>query len=165
MYRLAERQGVMMHAAAAVMDGRGVVLAGVSGAGKSTITRLLMAADKNVVLLSDDRVVLRKSGGRWFMFGTPWPGEARVARNIGTPLGALLFLEKDQENRVETCSPGDLVHRFMPVVHVPWYDGDVVGSVLGGAHDLLVSVAAGVLRFRRDACPIKEIRDFVRGAA
>ncbi len=60
---LADRNAVLLHSAAAVVDGKGLVFIGHSEAGKSTTMELLKAANREGVLsaeiLCDDRNVLR----------------------------------------------------------------------------------------------------------
>ncbi len=48
---LAERGGFLLHAASAICDGRACLFSGVSGAGKTTMTRL---APPDVTLLTDE---------------------------------------------------------------------------------------------------------------
>ena len=48
MYALAERDGAMLHACAVELDGKGYILPGRSGAGKSTISRIFAARGYNL---------------------------------------------------------------------------------------------------------------------
>jgi len=86
MYALSRCRGILVHAAGASADGKGLLFPGISGAGKSTISALLRAGD-GVHLLSDDRIVVRGNGSGGFdLGGTPWPGDAGVAENDSVPL-------------------------------------------------------------------------------
>ncbi len=58
---LAERGGFLLHAASAICDGRAYLFSGVSGAGKTTMTRL---APADITLLTDEISYLRPSAGR-----------------------------------------------------------------------------------------------------
>src|SRR5271166_5140755 len=53
---LAERGGFLLHAASAICDGRAYLFSGVSGAGKTTMTRL---APADITLLTDEISYLR----------------------------------------------------------------------------------------------------------
>lgn len=140
--------GVLVHAAGIVSDGAGLVLAGVSGAGKSTTSRIADAAGMRV--LSDDRVVLRRVDGTWRMYGTPWPGDAGFARNEGVPLKALLFLRKALENRSEPVDAAGAMERLMPVSSIPWYEPTLMSASLGVIGDLAASIPAADLSFTPD---------------
>ena len=63
MYYLSKRKGLLVHAAGMVLGGRVYLFAGVSGAGKSTISELLVRARIGKVL-SDERMIVREIRGR-----------------------------------------------------------------------------------------------------
>ena len=89
---LAEEGGFLVHAASAVRNGRAFLFAGVSGAGKTTISRL---APPDATLLTDEISYLRRSGSGYHAYGTPFAGElARVGKNVRAPLAALYLLRK-----------------------------------------------------------------------
>ena len=146
MYYLAQRDGLVVHAAGAVIGGSGYLFAGVSGAGKSTLSRLLAAGGHRV--FSDDRIILRKTDQGHALWGTPWPGDAAVAVNASAPLAGLFFLNQDRKSRIVPMGPGEALQRLMPVASVPWYDGQVVSAVLDRCGDLLGAVPAFGLNFQ-----------------
>src|SRR5215469_11582906 len=106
---LAGRGGFLLHAASAVCEDRAYLFSGISGAGKTTITRL---APKDVVLLTDEISYIRGCNHRYSACGTPFTGELdRAGENCSAPIAALFFLEKGQENRVEQMSESCAVQR------------------------------------------------------
>lgn len=155
MNHLAPRGGAIVHSASAVVEGRGLVFPGVSGAGKSTLSRLFMAAGLEDTLLSDDRTILRweesptEQLGFW-AWGTPWPGDAHIARNAGAPLAALLFLVKAEVNRIVPVSPAEALRRLMPKVSCPWYHAELGNQVLDTCARVVESVPTFDLHFRAD---------------
>jgi hypothetical protein len=148
MYALAEREGMFMHAAAVEMNGKGYLFPGRSGAGKSTISRVFQG--RGHALLSDDRVVVRKIGGAWYVFGTPWAGEAGIAENRKLPLGGMLFLRQASQGRIEGLAPAEAAERLMPVSSIPWYDGEAVSSLLAFCEALVTNVPAYDIFFTPD---------------
>ena len=89
---LAERGGFLLHSASAICEGRAYLFSGVSGAGKTTMTRL---APADVTLLTDEISYVRPSGGGYAAFGTPFAGElAKAGENCAAPVSALFFLEQ-----------------------------------------------------------------------
>jgi hypothetical protein len=147
MYLLARHQGFVVHAAGAVLAGRGILLAGRSGAGKSTLTRLLQAAGAHA-LLSDDRVIVRGDGPDWWAYGTPWPGDARVANNERAPLRALCFLQQSATDALVPVSPAEAVHRLLAVASIPWFDAAAFPQVLAACEQAVKAVPAFDLCFR-----------------
>jgi hypothetical protein len=143
-------EGFTTHAAGALVEGRGLIFPGVSGAGKSTVTRLL-AGDDRFLLLSDDRVVLRRKNDNVRVFGTPWPGDAGVAKNAEGPLAAILFLARGGEGAISTLTREEALRRLLPVISVPWYDRKLTEASLSFCEKLLDAVPAYELSFRLDS--------------
>jgi hypothetical protein len=86
---LAGSGGFLLHAASAICDGRSYLFSGVSGAGKTTMTRL---APADVTLLTDEISYLRPGARGYSAFGTPFAGElARSGENCSAPVSALFF--------------------------------------------------------------------------
>ena len=72
---LAQFRGVVLHSCGIKSGESGSLFVGESGAGKSTLTRLWNQVG-DVEILSDDRTIVRKKDGVYWMYGTPWHGEA-----------------------------------------------------------------------------------------
>ena len=90
-------QGVLIHASSVILEGEGILFCGISGAGKTTLSNLWQKR-AGVTVLSDDRVIVRKEGKEYFVYGTPWPGEGKMASSRRAPLKKITFLFKDNEN-------------------------------------------------------------------
>jgi hypothetical protein len=101
---LHQRGGMLLHAACLMHRGRTFVVAGPSGAGKTTLARAA-AALPGVTVLTDERVVVRLHEGRWFADGTPWVGEGSFAHPASGPLAGIFILDKSNVDRVERLSP------------------------------------------------------------
>jgi hypothetical protein len=155
MHHLSGRGGVVCHAASAVVGSGALVFAGISGAGKTTISNMFINAGLAGTLLSDDRIVLRTASsdesqsGTLTAWGTPWPGDAKVARNRSAPLTALLFLVKAGMDELVPLRPGEAMRRLMPVVSSPWYDPERLPGVLETCSRLVEGVPCYDLRFSR----------------
>jgi hypothetical protein len=108
---LARQGGFLVHAASAIRGGKAFLFSGVSGAGKTTISRL---APPDATLLTDEISYVRREGNRYLACGTPFAGElARVGENCCAPLSVLLLLEKGPQNRIEPISPTEAVQRLL----------------------------------------------------
>ncbi|MEZ4435885.1 MAG: hypothetical protein R3F65_26095 [bacterium] len=82
--------GLLLHAAAAVIDDRAWILPGPSGAGKSTAIRAI----PHHRALSDERVAARPNPHGWRAHGTPWwsTGRTRPLDAGSAPIAGLLLL-------------------------------------------------------------------------
>jgi len=158
MYILAEHGGLIIHAAGIRSDGRVLVFPGPSGAGKSTISRLFQAQGQEV--LSDDRVIVRKIDGQFLAFGTPWPGEAGCAMNIGRPLRGICFLSHSDRNTLTRLSAAQIIERLLPVASIPWFDPETMTRILGFCEDLIAHIPCFLFPFT----PGREAVDFLAAA-
>ena len=138
-----------MHSTGLEYGGCSSIFPGRSGAGKSSLARLLLEAE-GLQLLSDDRVVVRKQEGRFVAHGTPWPGEAQIAVNRQSPLKSVIFLSQAPVNRLVSLTPQQALPRLFPVASIPWYDEDSVTGVLDFCGDLLQTVPAYEFQFTLD---------------
>lgn len=106
--------GVALHAAGLVVDGRGAVFFGPSGAGKTTIAR---AAPYPA--LSDELVAIHQDP--WRLMATGYWGELgdrRVERGEA-PLAGLFSLAKGVGLELICLEPADAFRRLLPVVVLP----------------------------------------------
>lgn len=149
MFLLALRKGAIVHSAGIVYKKKGFIFAGRSGAGKTTISRKL-ATLTGAEGLSDDRIILRKEGDSFRMFGTPWPGEAGIAVNKSTSLNGIVFLVKSDNNRVVPIGEAEAFRRFMPVLSIPWYDKEAINKIFSFVEELISEVPSYILYFTPD---------------
>jgi len=112
--RLSRGRGVLVHGCGLLHDGRGILLLGTSGAGKSTSARL-WAQKPGVTILSDDRIVVRADadGEGYRIYGTPWHGDAGYESPVSAPLGAVFVLEQAPRNRVMEFTNAQAVSQMM----------------------------------------------------
>ena len=137
---IARRRGIVVHSAGFVLPGGpAIVAAGVSEAGKSTISRLLGAHRPDVHRLSDDRIVLTNLDG-WRAWGTPWCGDAEVMSGASARLGAITFLAKGRPPGVRQITGRDAAIRLFNTVTLPLWDVDAMGWALGFIDDLVRSM-------------------------
>jgi hypothetical protein len=161
MHHLAWRSGMIVHGAGALIDGRVVLLAGASGAGKTTLSRRLFAAHTDI--LSDDRMVVRRRGRTWWAYGTPWPGDGGFAFNRGGPLSAILLLERGVSASVNALPTSDTLRAFLPVVSIPWYDVGMTRLLLASCDSLLGAVPVRRLAATLTPATIALVRQAARG--
>jgi len=157
---IAERGGFLLHAASAICNGRAYLFSGVSGAGKTTMTRL---APPDITLLTDEISYLRPSAGGYSAFGTPFAGElAKAGENCTAPVAALFFLEQGPENRVDELPPAEAVRRLMRNILFFAEDQGLVEKLLATACDFVSRVPIRRLTFYPDARVWDLVRNFDR---
>jgi hypothetical protein len=155
---LAERGGFLLHAASAICDGRAYLFSGVSGAGKTTMTRL---APPDVTLLTDEISYLRPGSHGYSAFGTPFSGElAKAGENCSAPVACLFFLAQGPENRVDALPSAEAVRRLMRNILFFAEDRGLVEKLFATACDFVSRVPVRRLTFYPDAKVWDEIRNF-----
>jgi hypothetical protein len=145
---LAEEGGFLVHAASGVRNDRAFVFAGVSGAGKTTISRL---APPDASLLTDEISYIRRSGSTYQAYGTPFAGElARVGTNLKAPLAALYFLEKGADNRIVPTSQPDAAYALIRNILFFAHDPDLVKRVFDAAIEFVSRIPVARFVFAPD---------------
>jgi len=145
---LAEQGGFLVHGASAIRNGKAFLFSGVSGAGKTTVSRL---APPDATLLTDEISYVRREGSQYIGCGTPFAGElARVGANVSAPIGALFFLEKGSHNSIEPISQTDGIRRLMRNILFFAQDADLVELVFQSACEFVNSVPVHRLVFVPD---------------
>ena len=160
MYYLSRRDGGIVHSAGVEYNGHGYIFPGRSGAGKSTISRQF-AERKNFVLLSDDRLAIRKFDRTYFTYGTPWPGEGDIALNRRAPLSGIFFISHGSDNTIEEIGVQESLERILPLVSIPWYDPSAMADSLSFCEDLISHTPAYRLSFRPDSGVVDAFERFI----
>lgn len=89
-WRIVDRGGLLLHAASAVLDGRGFVLVGAEGAGKSTWARGMAAS--GAIALGDDIALVLPSASGFELCGSPLRAREFDGGSPGRwPLAAILL--------------------------------------------------------------------------
>ncbi len=157
---LADRGGFLLHSASGIVDGQACLFSGVSGAGKTTMTRL---APPNVVLLTDEVSYIRPIGGGYEAFGTPFAGElAKPGENTSAPIAALFFLNKGPSNLIEAVPSSAAVQRLLRNILFFAEDRGLTEKLLAISCDFVSRVPVRKLTFYPDAQVWDDVHCFVR---
>jgi hypothetical protein len=154
---LAQDAGVIVHACGINRHGRGILFVGESGAGKSTLAKL-WDQEKGIDILSDDRIIVRKKAGQFWMYGTPWHGEAKFVSDKGVRLEKIFFLQHDQKNSIKDVHGTSPILQFLKASFPPFWDAKGVEFTLEFLNDLVVSLPCRELSFTPDRSVIDYIK-------
>jgi hypothetical protein len=146
---LSQQGGFLVHSASAIRNRKAFLFAGVSGAGKTTISRL---APPDATLLTDEISYVRKSGEGYVAYGTPFTGElAKLGENTSAPLAALYLLAQGPENRVDPVAVADAGRELLANMLFFAEDVETVQRVFDAACDFVQRVPVFRLTFVPDA--------------
>jgi len=145
---LAKQGGFLVHAASAIRGGRAFLFAGVSGAGKTTISRL---APSDATLLTDEISYVRREGDEYRACGTPFAGKlARVGENLSAPLHTLFLLEQGLANRIEPVAASEAIRLLLRNILFFAEDAELVSLVFRSACEFVERVPVRRLIFVPD---------------
>lgn len=163
MYYLAGRgRGIFMHAAG-IKDaqGRGIVFAGKSGAGKTTLARAWHAYS-DAQLLNDDRVIIRKQGNGFLVYPGPWSGEFHDYSHepfLRAPLKRIFFLCQGRHNTVRKVLSREAFSLLYPCLFPVMWDAQCTGSAAQACAILSKSIPCYLLKIVKG----KKGIDFIQG--
>ncbi len=151
---LAKQGGFLLHSASAIRNGKAFLFAGVSGAGKTTISRV---APADATLLTDEISYVRKAqvstkNEGYVAFGTPFTGElAKLGENTSAPVAALYLLAQGPENRIDPVTAADAGRELLANMLFFAEDQEMVHQVFQAACDFVHRVPVYRLTFMPDA--------------
>lgn len=160
---LSQGRGVLLHALGVSDQGEGLLFIGRSGAGKSTLAKLYKPHQTTggVTILSDERVIVTKEDGRFWLSGTPWPGEGLTVSSETVPLRKVFFLEHGKQNVLISDRLINLHGLLFQQLFLPFWNSAALAFALQFGEELLSTVPAARLAFVNDARVIEFLRSQV----
>lgn len=111
--KMLEFDTILFHGSALSVDGVGYLFTAKSGTGKSTHTGFWREQfGDRVVMVNDDKPLLRITDEGVIVCGTPWDGKHRISTNTMVPLKGLCILTRSPENYIEPVT----VAQAMPML-------------------------------------------------
>ncbi len=109
-YALSEANGIIFHSSAIMVNGNAYLITAPSGTGKSTHARLWreLLGDR-VVMVNDDKPIIRYVDGAFYVYGTPWNGKHRLDTNCRAKIKAICNIYQAKENKIENMSAKDMI--------------------------------------------------------
>lgn len=160
---LALRGGIEVHACGVIENGEGTLFLGNSGDGKTTTARLWQRYAPEVELVSDDRVILRPGvgddSGIWWMYGSPWHGDAEICSTSRAPLRRIFALDKASANAIVPFSPAQGAARILACAFPPFHDAEGMKTAVGIAAALATAVPVARFAFVNDESAVAYIKE------
>lgn len=156
-YAVLTADAVMMHASG-VFDGeKGRLFSGFSGAGKSTISGIWK--QQGNILINDDRLIIRKEKGEYFMYNTPmyYPDD-----NKKSPLHAVFLIRHAPENVINRMAGAAAVSSVMAFSIQNNYDTRFVQHHLDFFADMCTQIPVYQLGFVPDEKVVNFIKEKTR---
>lgn len=108
-----KHNAMLIHSSAIEYKGKAYLFSADSGVGKSTHTALWRKAFGNEVkMINDDKPVVRIIDGKAIVYGTPFDGGSGIANNISAPLGAIVFIERGENNSIRKAKTSEIIRKL-----------------------------------------------------
>lgn len=160
-YFALNRIGIFVHSIGVKdLDGRGLLFAGKSGAGKSTTARIWHKYSKATVL-NDDRVIVRMVNNKFFIYGSPWHGEFSdyLQSHIESALlDKLFFIDHAPGNTAQRISEKAAFNLLYPTLFPTFWDRKCLENVVSFSQSLTQTIPCFRLGFVNN----ERVIDFVR---
>jgi len=158
---LTKRDGIFVHAVGVKdIDGTGRVFIGKSGSGKSTLARLWHSHSR-AVILNDDRIIIRKIKGKFFIYGSPWHGDFSdylISKIDSAKPPCLLFIHHSRKNILKPISKRQAFELLYPNLFPTFWDKKGLRKTIFFCLDMIENLPCYSLGFRND----KDIIGFLR---
>ena len=155
---LSQGRGVLLHALGVSDRGEGLLFVGRSGSGKTTLADLYKP-HQDVTILGDERVVVTKADGQFWLSGTPWPGEGFTVSADTVPLRKVFFLEHATQNVLLSDRLINLHGLFFQQLFLPVWNGKALAFALEFGEELLSRLPVHRLAFVNDSRVIEFLRN------
>ena len=154
---LAAGKGIIIHGCGIKQGDRGILFAGQSGAGKTTMAKI-WSRQTDVEILSDDRTIVRKKNGHFWMYGTPWHGEGKFGSPGSVKLDQVFFIKHGEKNSIKSRNNVFSVTQFLKCSFPPLWDAEAMNYSMELFGDFAKSVSCEELAFKPDSSVI----DFIK---
>jgi len=143
---------ILIHASGINYNGHGYLFSGVSGKGKSTMTKLW--EDHGAKVVHDDRLIIRKKGGSYMMFNTPVYNNEEPQQS---PLDKIFIIEHGLENKTVPVNNAVAVSLVMANCIQHNWGHDIIDRLLGSISEMCAIIPVEKLSFKPDRSIIDHI--------
>lgn len=154
---LAQSRGAVIHSCGIKCGESGLLFVGESGAGKSTLTRLWNQVE-DLEILSDDRTIVRKKDGDYWMYGTPWHGEAKFGSPQSVRLDRIYFIQHGAANSARPIKGAMPVQNLLTCSFPPYWDSESMGFTMDLFSDMTATLPCYELLVKPDMGVVEYIK-------
>ena len=156
-YSVITNSGLVLHAVVMEWRGKAILVSATSGTGKSTHAHLWQESE-HVEIINGDRALCGVEDCVWTAYGQPWCGSSGECLNTSAPIGAVVLLERGEENSVMRLEPFDAVLGLLPRTFAPPWDAALMDAALSHLDSLVASVPVFRLHCRPDVEAVETLK-------
>mgnify|MGYP001767173543 CR=1 FL=1 len=157
---LARQKGIILHGNGILYDNQAILLTGASGSGKSTLSAML--EKKGMEILCDDRMIVKKEGEKFKLYGSWIHGSIPKASSGTAELELVLFLEQSNQNYFKLIeNQQDKVYNLVDSMIKPFHREKSWIDMLSVLGEMISSIPMIQLYFNLDGKIIPMIQDLI----
>jgi|GEM_PF-1443951 len=156
---LLHRGGMIIHAAAVKINDEAFLFPASSGRGKSTWADLAHKLSSWSVL-GEDKIILKKSGDDYLIFGTPWNHRQKFQVAESATLRGIFFLHHRPENQIEKINQLLAIQEILQQAFLPFNDRDELDRAVSILEDVIHRIPFYSFGFRPDQSALDYFQSF-----
>ena len=136
---LANLGAISLHSSLIRYQGKAILFTAPSGTGKSTQADL-WAKHRGADVFNGDRSMIRKIGGSWTAFGSPFAGTSGLYRNESAPIRAIIVLRKAETNSIRMLGQAEAFRCLYSETIIPRWNDKAHSLIM----DLITQITAEI---------------------
>jgi len=162
-YYMAKRRiGILFHSAGVKEGKNGYLFAGLSQAGKTTMSRI-WGKIPGIKILNDERGIIKKDKNDFYMYPTPWhrsyPYYLAEGSNGKTRLSKLFYIYHREANLAERVNYIEGFNHFFKTLFLSFWDKECVSFAFDFLLDILSKKPCYKFGFKNDKRVVSYIRN------
>lgn len=156
---LLPREGMIIHAAAVKINDEAFLFPAASGGGKSTWADLFSRMPSWSVL-GEDKIIMRKSGDDYLIFGAPWNPRPEFQKTDSAPLRGIFFLHHSPENQIAKINQFSALQEMLQQAFMPFNERDELDRAVSILEDVIHRIPAYSFGFSPDQSAVEFFQSF-----
>ena len=152
--------GIFLHASFIDVGGEAVLFTARTQVGKST-QAALWEKYRGAEVINGDRALLRKNGGRWYAWGSPYCGTSDICLNRSLPVKAIVILSQGNENKAGRAGAGRSFAALLDGCSFDTWDREQMKSVTQICGDIAADVRFFTLECRPDEGAVEALEELL----
>lgn len=157
---LLRKDEMILHASLIASEYGGILFSGPSGAGKSTQADLWVRY-RGAKLINGDRTILKKTGGIWRAYGSPYAGSSRCFVNESVKVRAIVLPQKSERFEIHRIDPVQAFCKIYAGMIVNIWNSDYVDRISAMVQQLIQEVPVYLFHCGADRKTADMLGDFI----
>ena len=129
---------IILHCSYVKYKDKAILFSGPSGIGKSTHAELWVK-NKNATIINGDRGLLVKED-EWYVDGWPVCGSSKICINERNKIGAIVFLNQGNENKVTLLNKSNAIKRLFSQLTINYWSQDFMDKAISIIEDIVENI-------------------------